>query len=88
MISYLVFLTNYGKLRYLLMLKTPQKLSFLESICWQTENVYRFTPEEMLSRYERGWRYRNLFNNLEGEELAFLKTLAIQYKSWLSCDLV
>ncbi len=56
------------------MLKTPQKLFFLESICWQTENVYRFTPEEMLSRYERGWRYRNLFNNLDGEELAFLKT--------------
>ena len=33
----------------------PKKLPFLEAICWQTKNVYQFTPEEMLSRYERGW---------------------------------
>ncbi|MBC1239910.1 hypothetical protein [Nostoc sp. 2RC] len=61
----------------------PKKLPFLESICWQTADVYRFTQEEMLSRYERGWQYHNLFNNLEGEELNFLKELARQYKSWL-----
>ncbi|YAG10205.1 hypothetical protein NSTC731_06594 [Nostoc sp. DSM 114167] len=61
----------------------PKKLPFLESICWQTADVYRFTPEEMLSRYERGWQYRNLFNNLEGEELNFLQELARRYKSWL-----
>jgi hypothetical protein len=42
----------------------PAKLPFLESICWQTDNVYRFTSEQMLSRYERGWAYRQLFNNL------------------------
>ena len=65
----------------------PEKLPFLEAICWQTENVYRFDPEEMLSRYERGWRYRNLFNNLEGEELDFLKKLAKEYDSWLQSDL-
>ncbi|MFN6518182.1 MAG: hypothetical protein RMY29_027365 [Nostoc sp. CreGUA01] len=61
----------------------PKNLPFLESICWQTADVYRFSPEEMLSRYERGWQYRNLFNNLEGEELNFLKELSRQYKSWL-----
>lgn len=65
----------------------PEKLPFLEAICWQTENVYRFSPEEMLSRYERGWRYRDLYNNLEGEELDFLKKLAKQYHSWLQSDL-
>jgi hypothetical protein len=65
----------------------PKRLPFLESICWQTADVYRFTLEEMLSRYERGWTYRTLFNNLEGEELAFLKKLAIRYKSWLQVDL-
>ncbi|MBW4560505.1 MAG: hypothetical protein KME32_04970 [Mojavia pulchra JT2-VF2] len=43
----------------------PNKLRFLESICWQTGDVYRFTPEQMLSRYERGWEYRKLFSNLE-----------------------
>lgn len=61
----------------------PEKLPFLESICWQTANVYRFTPEEMLSRYERGWQYQKLFNNLEGEELHFLQELARRYQSWL-----
>ncbi|MGB7415718.1 MAG: hypothetical protein WA902_16045 [Thermosynechococcaceae cyanobacterium] len=65
----------------------PEHLPFLKAICWQTDNVHRLTPEEMLSRYERGWRYRTLFNNLEGEELAFLKTLAQQYQSWLQPDL-
>lgn len=65
----------------------PAKLPFLEAICWQTNNVYRFTCEQMLSRYERGWEYRQLFNNLEGEELNFLKSLAIAHQSWLQVDL-
>ncbi len=65
----------------------PETLPFLEAICWQTENVYRFDPEQMLSRYERGWRYRNLFNNLEDQELGFLKQLAKHYNSWLQSDL-
>ncbi len=65
----------------------PKRLPFLESICWQTADVYRFTPEEMLSRYERGWRYHNIFNNLEDEELNFLKELAKHYKSWLQVEL-
>ena len=65
----------------------PETLPFLEAICWQTENVYRLNSEQMLSRYERGWRYRNLFNNLEGQELDFLKQLAKQYDSWLQSDL-
>jgi hypothetical protein len=65
----------------------PAKLPFLESICWQTDNVYRFTPEQMLSRYERGWVYRQLFNNLESEELYFLRQLAKTYHSWLQVDL-
>ncbi|MCM0592417.1 MAG: hypothetical protein HEQ19_26230 [Gloeotrichia echinulata CP02] len=65
----------------------PKKLPFLESICWQTTDVYRFTPEQMLSRYERGWQYHKLFNNLEGEELNFLKELGRLYKSWLQACL-
>lgn len=65
----------------------PKRLSFLESICWQTGDVYRFTPEQMLSRYERGWEYRQLFSNLEGEELSFLKELAKRYNSWLQACL-
>jgi hypothetical protein len=65
----------------------PKRLPFLESICWQTTNVYQFTPEQMLSRYERGWQYHKLFDNLEGEELNFLKELTSRYKSWLQACL-
>jgi hypothetical protein len=68
-------------------IKTPKRLPFLEAICWQTENVYQFTLDQMLSRYERGWSYRQLFGNLEGEELDFLKELAKNYHSWLQADL-
>jgi hypothetical protein len=68
-------------------LTPPKRLPFLESICWQTDDVYHFTPEEMLSRYERGWRYRIIFDNLEGEELYFLKEIARYYQSWLQTDL-
>jgi len=65
----------------------PQKLPFLESICWQTKNVYQFSLEEMLNSYERGWKYRSLFDNLEQQELEFIKKLAHQYQSWLIVDL-
>ncbi|WP_341528996.1 hypothetical protein WKK05_06645 [Nostoc sp. UHCC 0302] len=68
-------------------LVVPKHLPFLESICWQTRDVYRFTPEEMLSRYERGWQYRQIFSNLEGEELNFLKELVRRYYSWLEACL-
>jgi hypothetical protein len=65
----------------------PKRLAFLEAICWQTEDVYRLPLEQMLSRYERGWRYRQLFGNPEGDELDFLKKLAKHYQSWLQADL-
>jgi hypothetical protein len=65
----------------------PNSLPFLESLCWQTKDVHKFLPQQMLSRYERGWIYRKIFNNLEGEELNFLHNLAIYYKSWLQVEL-
>ncbi|MEA5569616.1 hypothetical protein [Calothrix sp. UHCC 0171] len=65
----------------------PKKLPFLESISWQITDVYKPTLEEMLSSYERGWRYRDIFNNLEGEELNFLKEIARKYRSWLVVEL-
>ena len=62
------------------------RLPFLESICWQTDNAYQFTEEEMLSRYERGWRYRDIFSNLEGDELKLVKDLVKRYNSWLDVN--
>ena len=68
-------------------LLVPKSLPFLEAVCWQTADVYRFDNEQMLRRYERGWRYRHLFNNLEEEELNFVRQLAVNYNSWLLSDL-
>ena len=65
----------------------PEALPFLEAICWQTDDVYHFDDEQILSRYERGWRYRSMFNNLEERELNFIGKLAKRYNSWLQTDL-
>jgi hypothetical protein len=61
----------------------PEKLPFLEAICWQTRDVYQFTPEEMLNRYERGWEYRQIFDNLSEEEINFIRDISKIYHSWL-----
>jgi hypothetical protein len=74
---------NYNKTKIII----PEKLPFLESICWQTKDVYQFTLEEMLNAYERGWKYHSLFDNLREEELEFIKKIAHQYQSWLIVDL-
>jgi Nucleotidyl transferase AbiEii toxin, Type IV TA system len=63
----------------------PYKLPFLEFIGWQIADVYRLTQLEMLASYERGWRYRHI-TNLPASELAFIKQLAVERKSWLSSE--
>jgi hypothetical protein len=67
-------------------LQIPSKLPFLEDICWQTENVYRFTPYEMLQKYERGWRYKEMFKSMTVLEKEFIKNLSLIYSSWLDAD--
>ena len=61
----------------------PKKLPFLQAICWQTDDVTHFTLDEMLSRYERGWQYKGIVADLDGEELSFVRELALTKKSWL-----
>jgi Nucleotidyl transferase AbiEii toxin, Type IV TA system len=63
----------------------PHKLPFLEFLGWQIADVYRLTQLEMLASYERGWRYRHI-TNLPASELAFIKQLALNRKSWLSSE--
>ena len=60
----------------------PSKLPFLEFLGWQIADVYRLTQLEMLANYERGWRYRHI-TDLPVSELAFIKQLAVDRKSWL-----
>lgn len=61
----------------------PQKLPFLEDISWQIDDVYKFSPREMLQRYERGWRYRKMFKSITETEREFIKKLSVKYDSWL-----
>jgi Nucleotidyl transferase AbiEii toxin, Type IV TA system len=63
----------------------PYKLPFLEFLGWQIADVYGLTQLEMLASYERGWRYRHIAN-LPASELAFIKQLAFDRKSWLSSE--
>jgi hypothetical protein len=67
--------------------KVPEKLPFLEAICWQTDDVKHLTPEEMLNRYERGWHYLGVLGRPTRLELLFIKKLARVYGSWLVSDL-
>lgn len=67
-------------------IKIPNNLPFLKAICWQTKDIRRFTLPEMLSRYERGWKYRGVLADLEGEELTFVRNLAVQADSWIAND--
>lgn len=64
----------------------PQRLPFLEAVCWQTIDVQHFTRAEMLRRYEQGWQYRGILGNLGVEELSFVRTLAKYYGSWLATE--
>ncbi|MBE9194269.1 MULTISPECIES: hypothetical protein [Synechocystis] len=67
-------------------IRIPQQLPFLEFLCWQMKTPKALSLEEMLSRYERGWKYRSLFEP-SPEELAFLETIARKYHSWLITEL-
>jgi hypothetical protein len=60
----------------------PPKLPFLEFLGWQIADVYHLTQLEMLASYERGWQYRHI-TDLPAHELAFIKQLAVERKSWL-----
>jgi hypothetical protein len=64
-------------------LTIPSRLPFLEFLGWQIADVYRSTPQEMLSTYERGWQYRHIVD-ISASELAFIRQLAGEEKSWLS----
>lgn len=63
--------------------EVPKHLPFLEAVCWDLRDVYNLTPDEMLSRYERGWEYRGALADVEGEEKAFVWKLAVAKGSWL-----
>lgn len=65
----------------------PEKLPFLEKLCWQRENIENLTPLAMLRIYERGWHYRGVFDDLSQTEALFVQQLAQYYDSWLAAQM-
>ncbi len=64
----------------------PARLPFLSAICWQTKDIRKFSPIEMLERYERGWRYKGVIADLGDEEREFISRIAKTYGSWIVND--
>jgi len=64
----------------------PDKLPFLEAVCWDLRDVRKLTLDEMLNRYERGWNYRGALADVAGQEKVFIRQLAIANGSWLQLE--
>ncbi|QLE56431.1 nucleotidyl transferase AbiEii/AbiGii toxin family protein [Nostoc sp. TCL26-01] len=61
----------------------PEKLPFLERLCWQRADIKNLTLLEMLRIYERGWHYRGVLDDLSQTEALFVQQLSQYYNSWL-----
>ena len=64
----------------------PNKLPFLEAICWDLGDVNVLALDEILSRYERSWDNRGILADLDGAEKGFVAQLAKEKGSWLQLD--
>ena len=67
-------------------LQRPDRLPFLEAVCWDLGDINQLTLDEMLNRYERGWDYLGVLADLEGAEKIFLAKLARAKGSWLQSN--
>lgn len=65
------------------------ELPLLQSLCWQGKeaSIASLSEEEVLSVYERNWRYRGVIADLGEEEAKMLLDLAMRHHSWLVNEL-
>lgn len=61
-------------------------LPFLRSLLWQGDRERHLDDFDVLSVYERGWRFRDVLGQLDAAELAYVKQLASVYGSWLEVE--
>jgi hypothetical protein len=59
----------------------PRELPFLAAISWYDRNLDGLRPEEMLSRYEAGWRFRGVLCDPSPEEREWIRYLVKRYGS-------
>ena len=63
-----------------------QTYPFLRSLLWQGDRERDLSDQDMLSIYERGWRFRDVLSPLGFGEIAYVKHLASTYGSWLELE--
>jgi hypothetical protein len=63
--------------------KAPRELPFLASISWFDRLYRELPPEDMLRRYEAGWRHLGVLGEPSAEELRFIRELVARYGSYL-----
>lgn len=61
----------------------PEKLPFLEAVCWDLRDVNLLTEDEILNRYERGWGYKGVLADIPPQEKQYIAHLARAKGSWL-----
>lgn len=64
-------------------LHKPEKLPFLEAVCWDLGDVNLLTQDEILDRYERGWVYKDVLAAILPQEKLYIASLAKAKGSWL-----
>ena len=64
----------------------PNKLPFLEAVCWDLGDIHVLDLDEMLNRYERGWENKGVLADLNEPEKSFVAELAKAKGSWLQVD--
>jgi hypothetical protein len=61
----------------------PEQLPFLESISWFDCDFHVLAPQDMLSRYEAGWRYLGVLADPSPDEWRLIRELAQLFGSYL-----
>ncbi|WP_097459852.1 hypothetical protein [Mangrovitalea sediminis] len=66
-------------------LRQPASLPLLEAICKKlNQRVNRDDEQRVLALYERGWIFKGVLCNLEGDEARYVRALAGRYNSWIA----
>lgn len=61
--------------------QAPRDLPFLDAISWYDRDPRDLRPEEMLARYEAGWRFLGVLCDPSPEERQWIRYLVDRYGS-------
>ncbi|MGL6338092.1 MAG: hypothetical protein ACRC80_03000, partial [Waterburya sp.] len=61
-------------------IEVPTRLPLLESLCWNIQNPYSLSLDEILGIYEERWHFQGVLGKLEPQECQFLKNIITQFR--------